>query len=347
MQKCLTQSDFIPCIRPIVKSFTISPDLKEFISLLSEQVPALQCHNVLHIVGHELYELHGNVEAALQQCSRICQSACAHGVLGSAFSKEIGMDDVGFDVAHLNSEAVRSLGRRLCSSGSTCHGVGHALFQLYQEFEPALSTCRDIAPDGINTFRCYRGVYMEYADVISERSAWEETKVARLSVSALDSLCTQGSISQREACFLYYPRIVIYTLKNEGRTTQEALAYIRARCESLDSTNRYACISGSGAFSSDVVYYDPNKARAICMSYTDKEDTKACVDGMVSVASEFLEHTKKVIDFCTTLDDQTLQKMCYQIRFALAKEANTLDDVERFCSNALCKETAAEVASEE
>jgi len=310
-----TGENFIECARPLVNELLVSNSGADVMNLLSEKYPSSQCHFFGHVVGQQLYLKTGNVEHSLSTCNNACASACVHGVIGEAFAQEAGIDEDAFDPQHLRPEDVRLLGERLCASNSTCHGVGHALFMTYGEFDPALALCAEIATGAARVF-CYRGVFMQYADIISEKSTRDSAIIARPTFETLASLCTHGSIEGRLACFRYLPRMHADMQKEFGATVEIRRSSTEQLCESLsDKESRNACFLGLGVYYAGSFYSDPQFVHDMCEHLSLETDQASCTLGAISSAAEY-RRTSELIAYCDATPDTLVRKICYHAVFS-------------------------------
>lgn len=317
---CMEQKrDAIICTRPIIRALLETATGAVIVDDLAERLPAMQCHFVSHIVGQQSFDLHGSIELAISQCSRACDSGCPHGVIGEAFAQELGFDDPDlvqdFDLKHLNADDVRKIGKRLCTSAQTCHGVGHVLFQAYGSFPEALAICKEVTPAKILSF-CLSGIFMEYADILSSRNMRVVPDLPYPEVDDLDTLCAaQPTADARSTCFLYLPRVVVATFEANEFSKEKAVTRFHAICNAYPkgSEPREQCYSGIGAYDSYLLWTDTARARARCEQFSDPRDQASCHYGMVRIDIE--DRQSIVFPYCASLSTTPFKSMCYQGAF--------------------------------
>ena len=349
LQVCARGGDLIACARQPIQKLLETKSGTEVMQTLSDTVSPTQCHAVGHIVGQELYRRYKNVEPALAQCSYACFSACIHGAIGQAFVQEAGMNDDSVDPEHLSIEEIRSVGKKLCTAWSACHGVGHALFLQSSQIDPSISVCRDIA-DGRLRSSCFAGVYMEYQQEITSTSAWQSSSTpAVLSLKDLSSLCKKSSPEESSACFAYFTPIAIDAFINAGEATSTVPAYplVRKLCESYsDKSSRYFCVFGYGAYRYQSVLTDSAVAVRICERFSRESDQSACVSGMVSRAGQY-NKLDKVLAYCGAIPTERVGAQCYTDAFSLyMTNGGTIDDAKKACppEKSLCYQQAENYA---
>lgn len=337
---CTKEKNPVACVRPAVKQLVEIESGAEVMDELGRLLTPQQCHYVGHVVGQESYSKYQNVENAISQCNRACDSACIHGVIGEAFAIQLGLgssdDAQDVDLKHLSPDDIRKVGQRLCESPTACHGVGHALFQTYGKFEPALSMCREVATEWRPNF-CYQGVFMEYADILSARNARPVPGVEYPTPETIVSLCDYANLGEKRACFRYFSRIVVETLQKNGYPSKDARSRLLEICTSFPQLdNRVACIAGFGVFSAYNILTDLPEAVRACQQFSYSADKVACSLGLVSVATE--ERQEKAAAYCAALPDVSLQASCYQaVFFYLNRLGIPMQKSEPLCkSDSIC-----------
>ncbi len=328
---CARETDGVACARPEIKKLLGLMNGANLMDVLSERTQPMWCHYVGHVVGQESYKKYQNVETSISQCNRACDSACIHGIIGGAFAEELGVDYESLDFAHLSPNEIREVGKRLCKTIGTCHGVGHVLFQTYQEFEPAFSLCREIAGSMVN--QCYNGVTMEYADILSSRSMSSPADIEYPSLDALPSLCKFPTLQETRACFRYFPRMVFSTLKHQDAGVSEAdsLKFVTRVCESYGYTkSRTACFSGIGSNGSYLVLTDTAAAVKSCQDLGSQQAEASCIIGKLGVATE--DRMKPLASYCAAMPDITMRAVCYQgLFFFLNRVGIPTDRIQGIC----------------
>jgi hypothetical protein len=343
IRACGGESNPIMCSRPIVKKLLESNQASEIIDVLEERFGPERCHYVGHVVGQMTFVMNQSVELSLSQCGRACDSACVHGVIGEAFVEELGLgspeEEADVDFQHLSPGELITVGRRLCASAQTCHGVGHAVFQMTPDLSEAMSICKQIMQPGGSA--CYNGVAMEYADILASRNMREVSRMKLPDVNTIASVCTElPSTIQERSCFRYYPRMVIEALKSAGYTEEQGYDEVEKICESYTSNlTKTACFSGIGSYNAYYVLNDQPKATRICEAISGPRNQAACYFGQIAVAVE--ERQNKLIQYCGILPDQKFQSLCYQtVFYYLDKFELPADNAIEQCGsgNSLCEE---------
>jgi len=355
---CAGRRDLVECARPHVHALLDSMSAEELIvEVEALQLSSNQCHYVLHLIGQELFGREGSVERAIGECTHACNSACPHGVIGEAFSDALAVDS-DTEVVHLTSEEIRAMGKDLCDEPSgvllskavkgTCHGAGHALLLAYQDIDAALDVCADIAVP-LQESACYRGVYMEYTDLLSARSTWqgEYEDLHVPSTEELASLCLRDDTQESAACYYYLPIAVRQVYQHAGITSTREEAAERARdiCLSIaEGTQRQACLLGYGVTLYGTFRADHEDATRTCLALERRDDQESCIAGMISLVVEYGEN-EEAVRYCATLTDASLETLCYGAVFErlVTLSGRSVDDAERFCPHdaAACTESAS------
>ncbi|TSC86221.1 MAG: hypothetical protein G01um10148_727 [Parcubacteria group bacterium Gr01-1014_8] len=319
--KTCAEHRLVACARPEIRRLLTNMSGAEILDLFSEKFSTVKCHTLGHIVGQELYLAKKNVEHALAVCNNACASSCVHGVIGEAFLQEAGITEKeGLDTLHMSPEDIRALGIRLCASVSTCHGVGHALFMAYGEFPPALAACSEIASGARRTF-CYRGVFMQYADMVSENSVRDAEYISLPARGSLQSLCAQTSSDELRACMRYLPRIY-------AELTDRSQAGLEKFCESYsDAERRIGCFLGIGVARADMVFKDPAATHHVCEDLEMTGDRASCTLGMISSAAEY-KRIPELLSYCQAVGELFVRHICYHgvfqsLSFMMAERAET------------------------
>jgi hypothetical protein len=336
---CVDKENDVVCARPSIKEMLSFLDGGEIMQVLSQRLDPRQCHYFGHVVGQQLYVKDGTVERSIDQCNRLCDSACIHGVIGAAFAEGLGNDnpETDIDLAHLSPDEVAKVGKKLCSEPELCHGVGHSIFQAYGAFKPALDMCRQAAPPERRSY-CYHGLFMEYADIISSRNMQTISGIEMPTFEEVIKICNLSAFDQRRSCFRYFPRMVITVLTENRFSPSRAITRFKEICDTFPVLDdRVACVAGFGVYSSYSVVRDPESAVRICEAFDSKIDKAACHVGQISVATQ--DRQSAVIKYCSFIPNQELQKSCYQgIFFYLNRLATPKEEAFALCGgNSLCE----------
>jgi len=349
---CAAKGSVIECARPIVADMLQTHSAAEVMNALSAMpLSGDQCHFIGHLVGQETYQKDGTTEAALAECSRTCGLACIHGVIGEAFTEETALDETAVDPAHLTADQLVEIGTRLCTSSSTCHGVGHALVigatSTADAVTAALPLCARIA-SGKFAADCYSGVFMEYSDELASRSVFATTTAAYPSLASLRTFCDRSDIKQAQACFLYLPAMLEYTLGAQG--ADDSRAAVSSTTLSIcngeaNPLTRTACIAGFGASYFEHLTTDRTTVVDACEQFPTAGDREACAFGAIGMAAPYKE-SGPMLSFCSALSGSSVQKACYEESFSrLALFGVPTTTAARSCPNdQACLDAAASPA---
>ena len=314
---CTDEKNAIICTLPSIRHMLDKGSAVDVMSALEKNLEPRQCHYVGHVVGQQMYVRMHDVEAALNECNRLCDSSCIHGIIGEAFAEQLGFGDPSesqnVDLGHIDMSELKKIGAKLCSSSETCHGIGHTIFQVTKEMESSMAFCRNIAPSR-SLVPCYNGASMEYADILSARNMRAVSGVKIPTAASLHSFCILGSLSEDRACFRYFQRFVMATLEPLGYSKKDAITETRKICLAYPPGDfRIACLSGIGSYYSYYILTDQSSAQQICDQFPKAPDKAACVLGEVFVA--VADRKSKLSTYCGSLANGTLKGMCYQYLF--------------------------------
>ena len=333
--KCTEGTDVITCARPFIKTLMEMRPANDVLDQLSDRIVPIRCHYLGHIIGQELYRQSQSDEIATSQCSRSCESACLHGAVGEAFMTTAGISEDDFDPKHLSVEELRKIGGRLCESGS-CHGVGHALFQAYDSFAPALELCREVAT-GARALECARGTFMEYSNIISARSVWESYS-KETDVNSLYGICAEIEGVARDACYYYFPGMILGVLQRQGTvlSEQEKISTMQGLCDRVPEADRTRCVSGVGVhFYSYLLMRSPEALR-ICEGFASLSDQASCAFGMLSMSLETGGIEDK-FTYCKAFAEATVRESCFQSIFYITNFRGKPQNAEELCKGeSLC-----------
>ncbi len=322
---CTEEKNATVCARPIIQKMLGARSGTDIMNTLSGVLDAQQCHYIGHVVGQQSQIRIQDIEASIMQCDRSCDSACLHGIIGEAFAEELGMgspDEADIDLSHLSPDDAKKIGIRLCTSPETCHGVGHALYQAFESFEPALEVCRNIG-ERQTVFYCQQAVFMEYADILYSRNMRAVNDTEMPTLQELRTLCpSQSGPIERRSCFRYFPRMYISTLTKAGSSTREAMIGLRQMCRTYAAIDdRINCTIGIGVYNSYYVVEDVPRAVNECLALPEIGDQAACNFGLVSVATQ--DRQQATIAFCRAIPDEGLRGDCYHAVFYFLNRLGT------------------------
>lgn len=319
VEKCtrVTES-VVTCARPHVQRLMSLRPASEIMDMFSDRFSNIRCHYVGHIVGQELYRQSESEELAFEQCGVSCESACMHGAVGEALMSSVGISEADVDgLIHIDEAQLLNIGRRMCDNDS-CHGVGHAFFQAYDDFNPALKLCDTVA-DGAKRERCARGVFMEYSNVLASRSVWEDAP-QEIDRASLYDMCTDLKPGvDKEACYYYLPGLLLGILQKQAGalTEREKIQTMLGICDSVLTKDKNLCINGVGVHFFSYLLMNSSEALNICESYEKKSEQAACAYGMLSLALETGDR-ERIFAYCTAFSESSVQRSCYQSIFHIA-----------------------------
>ena len=317
---CQAEKSPIICSLPYIRHMLTLRTGAEVMKGIAQTVTYPQCHFEGHAVGQQLYARNHDMEASIMQCGRECDSACLHGIIGEAFTEDLGFGysstSDGFDLQHINRNDLHKYGAELCRTAEACHGVGHIVFQIAKSVGAGMKLCEDFAPK--NTLStCYNGVIMEYADVLTSRSSREQKGVTAPPISTLKSFCLLPTSDRSRACFRYFARFVVATLKPVGYSLADALKETRRICESYPKgENRLACMASIGSYNNSLSLTNPAAARDVCTVFADKHDEASCILGQVYTAIS--DRKEGLARYCSSLPKPDIRYVCYQGLFHYA-----------------------------
>lgn len=131
--------------------------LSEF-ALQQKEISMDQCHNLLHLIGHEAYEyFEGDFYKLILYGSDICIASFQHGIEAQ--------------IAEADKNSTENL-KRYCEAlrksypGISCyHGAGHGYMRILKDPHQAVKKCDELkgGPDN-ELWNCYRGVFSEYGN---------------------------------------------------------------------------------------------------------------------------------------------------------------------------------------
>jgi len=128
-------------------------------ALAQQDISLDECHNLLHLIGHEAYQyLNADFSKLATFDSVICISSFQHGVEAQ--------------IIYSSKNPTEEL-KQYCSAlrqrypGISCyHGAGHGYMQIFKDINKALSGC-DLLEGGPDKelWNCYRGIFSEYGNM--------------------------------------------------------------------------------------------------------------------------------------------------------------------------------------
>lgn len=286
--------------------------------LLADIVPPGQCHTLGHTVGQEVYKRSGNLEASIAECGYGCTGSCVHGVIGAALIAELGLDENEVDPQHLDPEYIEAAGKKMCAKRSTCHAVGHILFQIYNEFDKPLAICKNISEGGERE-HCYRGVFMEQADDVSTHNLLLGTERKKISDAGnLRFPCDSVAAEHQHACFRYLPRVHESVFDEMDVNEKDRRFNERQTCETFSGKARSSCFEGYGFNYYGLVRRNAEEAHRVCSELALESDRTSCVLGMVYPVADNGD-VDVALAYCRGVGAGAERNICYHGAFEAAQ----------------------------
>ena len=375
IEVCAKGSDPVDCAAPFIQDMLRTNSPAQIFNALSANFSPTQCHYFGHLVGEDLYKSDKSVEKAMAYCVPTCADACIHGVIGEAFLEQAGISDFSMDMSTstdmsssmsmglnlLSNAQLLQIGTRLCTTGDTCHGVGHALYLAYHSMPQATQMCHEIGGPYVED--CLRGNFMEYADELGSVSAWDNpstgttTAMSGMQMSSSDDpsptptdeetfpeitssspFCSFASLEDTAACFYYFPQMVQETLAAQGAQSSRSVvnADVQQVCASLSDTyDRRACDYGLGASFFQSVTGNSQSSTKGCDLFSGADDRTACVLGLVSMVMEY-SGTQTAFGICGA-ETGTAQSLCYESVFlGLSESGQSVIKASALCPADMC-----------
>ncbi len=328
--RCFTQEDTrsIPdtsCLKSTVQKLLNKYSPRQLFTYLSD--PSLikkldstyVCNMTGHVIGETLYEKAGSVESAFAACDSRCSSSCYHGAIIAAVTHETGSKEVGEALAHeSNRIALETVGKKYCTSGFVCHGLGHLLRTSFDSLSEALEVCDTISGNlnSSDTFAnalirhkrqaCYEGVFMEEIDNTAAAQLQIESPEESRGIS-----CTDVAPEYRLACFRYEQDILDVVGAGTESSQTSRLASV---CSSYKGSDRVSCFEGAGYLYGISHYASPTTA-SICSTFGDERDQIACTVGVVLGLGANGEFDRSM-RYCGGISKaRERQNLCYQAAF--------------------------------
>ncbi len=313
IKECTKGQEKIACSRSHIKALMDTQSAKDIAGGLEKTLAPSSCHYMTHVLGQELYRKYKDAETAISTCGRQC-GGCIHGAVGEALYVEIGLTDAEFDPAHLSVDEILTLGKRLCGSQSACHGVGHALFQIFKTPESAVDICDEISQGKERPF-CFRGIFMEYHDEISSSSYREGASLAIPAPHELLKICEQENIEARRACFQFLPEIAHEIFLKQGDAREIVRQKVRDMCLGISDTKRHSeCLVGFGIAYGGRAMSDPSAMGKECESFESLQEQKSCAFGTIFYMPQYKKYSQ-MLAFCSAFADASVRKACFQSAF--------------------------------
>jgi hypothetical protein len=296
---------------------------EEIMEAIEGRLSSTACHTVGHVIGQQEYRKFKSVELAIRDCGYRCFSSCTHGILGEALIEHAGVD-ISEDGIHFNPKQVEKYGKDLCTNPDSCHGVGHVLFQLYNELESAAGVCSAIS-SGVKREYCFEGVFMENASSITTVGLQKDFKKnqARRTGDLLYP-CSETLPEYRNACFFHLPLLQATIFTEMGITDAKQKTYLRRKaCESLiDIHDQSSCFEGFG-YALRNAEGDSSVMRTECTSLASEYNRAACVYGVAYSFAVYFR-SRDAINFCGTIPGSYERSLCFHGTFSLTNFWDTI-----------------------
>lgn len=314
LDDCMYKPEAVTCATPGVKALLEGRTGGETMRLLELYAPR-SCHTIGHVVGRELFARTSSIENSINDCSYSCGGACNHGITGAAFLTLSGITPEKIDDVHIDSSIIREKGKDVCKVSDGCHGVGHMLFEIFNEFEAPLSICDEISR-GLKREDCYWGVFMEHADLVSSHDTFmraDKTFIA--DENDLLYPCTSISSAYRHACFRYQHRVQERIFDAQDIPNEDRDGLRTGLCQSLeDKDDRASCLQGVGRYLLDRALMSPADAHGVCQTLGEKGDRIACSGSLVRTLVAY-SHENTAKKYCSHIESLNERFRCYASLF--------------------------------
>jgi len=313
LQQCAFSTEALSCGASDVRKRLEGQTGSEVMGLYSRNLTEGACHTLGHIVGRHVFKRSHDVEKSMEECGYTCDGSCIHGIAGAAFLEALDIEPVKAEEMHIDSELIHLEGRSLCAtSRAVCHGIGHMLYLLHNSFREPLRTCDEIA-SGWSREDCYRGVFMEHADIISTND-FILGKSRSVELKEDDILYPCDSVTDRylNACYRYQPRIQNRIFADSGVTdAKQRDALRREACEALSAAyGRSDCFEGIGRSLFEDALVDPQPVVEWCNNLPRVKDRAACYFGVARPIASY-NRRKEALMFCAKVPGFYENATCY------------------------------------
>lgn len=357
---CLTVSDGryaadVPCLERVVgelMAVSSTRDLLEYIEAPSTPFGIqLYGHTIAHFIGEQTFLKTRSVEAALEACTPMTDSAaalgCGHGAIGAAIVQELGLSPAeSEELAHPDPKNIERVAEKFCSSDDVqlCHALGHILFQISPDYSEILTICDNAsAGDPDRREACARGVFMESAGPTTSFSPEKSQPVSEYTYS---NVCAQLASPYQHACFRYLPKIQMLLFQSQGiNKAHDRIEISKNICEELVGAPRADCIEAIG-FNAESIFREPHddgqNRRSFCEQFDTGTDKEACILGVVGSFVKTYDY-KGGVNYCHNVLDALQQAFCYQVLFQISEQVSAGLAMEVICKE---KSTAEKCGQE-
>lgn len=167
-----------------------------------------QCHNLLHLIGHQAYENYKNdFDRLAKYDSTFCIASFEHGV-----EAQIAIDGVN-DTKNLEDYCTAL---RKVTPGLSCyHGAGHGYMSVLKNPYKAVQKC-DLLEGGPDEglWNCYRGVFSEYGNQALGFDSDTGIKISDKPMVPLDfknpyKFCDTFDAKYQDSCYSQLTKVLI------------------------------------------------------------------------------------------------------------------------------------------
>jgi len=219
----------------------------------------------------------------------------------------------------MDAGQIEAVGSKYCARSELCHGIGHILYIVLNDFAKATSAC-DTISNHLALDACLRGVFMQGIGGIGGSLAVGSvvtTPHAKVAKDDYGYPCDSVTEKYRHACYTYLPAFENESLKNQPQNSATKLHVLTQVCESLTEPSRAYCFEGIGRYNgstlSNAKFKDPTN-RPLCESFPLDTDKESCVLGRIRYP---VLHTKNppLLAYCSQLKEPGLQDFCFRANF--------------------------------
>jgi hypothetical protein len=301
---CDTSENQFTCYADYFKNKTKAAEAVEAIKDLRQlyetnEYAKSQCHQLIHVIGHEAYFKYGSLADAYTKGDSFCWSGYYHGITEQAVG-DLGPDRMRKEAntvcASLAAKQKYSFDHYNC-----VHGLGHG-FMTVESFDlfKALKTC-DILNDKWEKDSCYGGVFMENVMV----AVRENGQSQYLRPNELMYPCTAVETTYKGQCYLMQTS---YALQQTGYD----FALVAKLCQELPDSNFVStCYQSLGRDASGSTVSDIPKTKANCEKSLDGLGLESCVLGAARDFVSFHHSDAQAKELCNAFE-QPLADRCLQ-----------------------------------
>ena len=218
---------------------------------------AIDCHPLLHELGHAAYTYYGGYAKAIVYQNELCDSGYTHGVLESYLSS-------GPDITQALQTACTST-MSVFDQWQCYHGLGHGVMLVSLEnISRSIALCNTL-PTPFSQDACINGVYMQHFVVTDH-----DGTVPKTNPTSLKDCAVQPSIYKPD-CYNYAPSA--YLTVDNG---QYAAAF--NWCGTAEKAYIPTCIGGVGGQAMKEHVTDASEVMQIC-NLAGRSNVGDCING--------------------------------------------------------------------